>query len=161
MTSVRKPQTASNLIELDWRIGWIDPKGIIYPIEDEWHEKWIENNIDYLEDTYSGLDLYYTDPSNYSDVLARNGWIRIRENNGNRMSFSIYRILNRNSLNILEKLFFDVLDPEDRFWITIEDYSYKNVVFDWRSFIDSGMSFIDFVKESISVSYVNNLNWYN
>lgn len=129
---------------------WIDEKGKIIPVEH--HNRYIYDNIHNIN-IISDEDIYFMvnemDESKAKDYMVEKfNWIRAFRNVYFKMWISILckNILDNSSLKRIEDFLFSI-DPPHKMNIVIEDISGNRISFPWNYFINSGMSFSEFIQK--------------
>jgi hypothetical protein len=125
---------------------WVDPNGYIFSVPSRLsHSSWIRDNRDFLEEEY---DIDIPIGRGFWKLIA-DGWIRmVEEPQG--VTFTIKRGFDNNILKRLEEILFSIFSNDAQREVCIVTPN-QRVVFKWNEFIESGLSFIEFVKSIIRI----------
>ena len=146
-----QPSTVSNLSGIS--AAWVSPTGIIYPMTKQQylHVYWVDDNKDYLNRKYNMPFLQYLEPA--SDEIwckmIEQGWIRFRYNYPS-WSITLRDINDETQLKRIENILFDSIKTSKFISVSIGEPLKHGIRFDWNDFLNSGISFVDFVKEKKS-----------
>ena len=145
-------ERAFNLSNTGGSLYWIDPNGVMYKVKHT-HFSWTFDNEDFLAKRY---DIYFP-PSEQKGLWSRegilfeNGWIRVRHEDS--WYFEIHSLSNIQQLRIIEEKLFNALSPTSDETIVIEGTDVGDkIIFKWNEYIESGINFVDYVKENIQYS---------
>jgi len=128
---------------------WIDPQGYIYSVKKS-HIEWVCEFKEFIENKYS-LILHGCEDevSRYlnKELLVENGWIRATYDLD--WYFDIKSLYDVKSLTVLESKLFEILGIEDNEFFNIFGYKEnKESTFYWQEYLDSGETFVEFVKRN-------------
>lgn len=138
--------------------GWIDPKGVFYACPNMTHTEWVAHNLGDFVYKYK-YDI--SELSNYSppfgdydyderliNFLLDKKWVRFNGASDGYI-FTLGAPREAIALKNIENFLFTNVKPKptDEIRLYQKYYHERIAIFEWGEFIESGSSFVDFIKE--------------
>jgi len=134
--------------QLSFGASWIDPIGTIYSVGNHViHSKWADHFKEYFEKVHG---IAWEKEFEGVPPIMQAGWIRVLyDERSKTWGFDVDSLSNRLALNIIADNVSMALPNDTDISLLVNEYdSGRYAEFYWSDFINSGMSFVDYVKLS-------------